>query len=105
MKANQILAFLAFAEGNNKRLPEMENVQIYKEIEVLGLIKSEKTMVSPAGDTENIWHVTPEGEKFISLLESAGDYYEAHRQVKKDAAEVIEKAKNKWNSVMENLKF
>lgn len=100
MKANVILAFLAFAEGKSDKLPSFDPV--YQEIEALGLIKSEDSFGDVPGKT---WHVTPEGEKFISLLESSGEYYIAQRQVKKDAEELIEKARTRWNGIMESLKF
>ena len=97
MKANVILALLAFAEGKKDKLPSFDPV--YNEIESLGLIKSE------TGSAGKTWHVTPEGEKFISILESAGEYYTAHRQIKKDAEELMDRAKGKWNSIMDTLKF
>ena len=100
MKANVILAFLAFAEGKSDKLPSFDPV--YQEIESLGLIKSEDSFGDVPGKT---WKVTPEGEKFISVLESAGEYYTAQRQVKQDAAELMEKAKSKWNTIMDTLKF
>ncbi len=103
MKANVILAFLAFADGTSDQLPSSDPV--YKEIEELGLIKSKEVIIDSAGGKANVWHVTPEGTKLIGLMESAGEYYTAQRQAKKDAAEIMEKAKSKWNSVMDSLKF
>jgi len=104
MKAKQITAFLLVSQEEVKSDsywldPKM--IPVFQEIESLGLIKSE----SPIGSAGKTWHVTPEGEKFLSILESAGEYYTANRQVKQDAAELMEKAKTKWNSVMDALKF
>jgi hypothetical protein len=105
MKANQIMAFLLVA--TEKVRPESywmdpKMLPVFQELEALGLIKSDPQF---GDDPSVIWRVTPEGEKFISILESAGEYYTAQRQAKKDAEELLEKAKTKWNSVMDSLKF
>lgn len=97
MKANLILAFLAFAEGKSDKLPSFDPV--YQEIEALGLIKSESK------GEEKSWFVTSDGENFITLLESSGEYYKAQKQLKKDADELVEKARSKWNSIMESFKL
>lgn len=90
MNKHSILALLAIKTGT-----------VIGEVEQQELLKNNYLQKNKNGDIV----MTDKGNKLIKHLEASCEYFEAQYTIQKDAEELIKKAKDKYNSILDNLKF
>jgi len=90
MNKHSILALLAIKTGTV--IGEVEQQELLKN-NYLQKNKNEEIVI------------TDKGNKLIKHLEASCEYFEAQYSIQKDAEELIKKAKDKYNSILDNLKI
>jgi DNA topoisomerase IA len=90
MNKHSILALLAIKTGTV--IGEIEQQELLKN-NYLQKNKNEEIVM------------TDKGNKLIKHLEASCEYFEAQYTIQKDAEELIKKAKDKYNSILDNLKI
>ena len=55
--------------------------------------------------TRDSYSLTQAGKEMINLICTTSEYAETHAKIKKDAEELLGKAKGKWNEALESFKI
>ena len=104
MTLNQIAAILALKQTSDDfQLPESlcSEIPSLVKLGLLGVYENNGSALSeamsPGKEFVREYHyITTEGEKFMATIEQVGLYYQTRVKLEKDAAELIEKGKDKW---------